>query len=181
MPRVQPWKECNAFVTLKIKYITSHHCGDIKLSHVEHIRSLIIHSVRTFSISTINCNIITFGTLDALMLCTVVLHFNAFFIIYLLNRLSGWLVYWSTHYFRHISVFLQVNFFIFIRIIQILVSKLKAHQMRYSDYKFRYDSLSPPIIALKSTLRKTGILEFIVVFSLPRRDTGVQRSVSQVE
>lgn len=32
---------------------------------------------------------------------------------------------------------LQINFFIFIRIIKILVSKLRAHQMRYSDYKFR--------------------------------------------
>ncbi|NXL38185.1 GLR protein, partial [Glaucidium brasilianum] len=30
-----------------------------------------------------------------------------------------------------------INFFIFIRIIQILVSKLRAHQMRYTDYKFR--------------------------------------------
>lgn len=33
---------------------------------------------------------------------------------------------------------LQINFFIFIRIIQILVSKLRAHQMRYTDYKFRW-------------------------------------------
>uniref|UniRef100_A0A3Q0SX94 Glucagon receptor n=1 Tax=Amphilophus citrinellus TaxID=61819 RepID=A0A3Q0SX94_AMPCI len=32
----------------------------------------------------------------------------------------------------------MVNFFIFIRIILILISKLKAHQMRYTDYKFRY-------------------------------------------
>lgn len=32
----------------------------------------------------------------------------------------------------------QINFFIFIRIIKILVSKLRAHQMRYSDYKFRW-------------------------------------------
>ncbi|NXJ83962.1 GLR protein, partial [Trogon melanurus] len=31
-----------------------------------------------------------------------------------------------------------INFFIFIRIIQILVSKLRAHQMRYTDYKFRW-------------------------------------------
>ncbi|MGH0183930.1 UNVERIFIED_CONTAM: hypothetical protein FKN15_013561 [Acipenser sinensis] len=30
-----------------------------------------------------------------------------------------------------------INFFIFIRIIQILVSKLRAHQMRYTDYKFQ--------------------------------------------
>lgn len=36
------------------------------------------------------------------------------------------------------SIPLQINFFIFIRIIQILVSKLRAHQMRYTDYKFRW-------------------------------------------
>lgn len=36
------------------------------------------------------------------------------------------------------SALLQINFFIFIRIIQILVSKLRAHQMRYTDYKFRW-------------------------------------------
>lgn len=31
----------------------------------------------------------------------------------------------------------QINFLIFIHIIKILVSKLWAHQMRYTDYKFR--------------------------------------------
>ncbi|XP_046531994.1 glucagon receptor isoform X9 [Equus quagga] len=30
-----------------------------------------------------------------------------------------------------------INFFIFIRIIHILLAKLRAHQMRYTDYKFR--------------------------------------------
>lgn len=35
--------------------------------------------------------------------------------------------------------FSQINFFIFIRIIKILMSKLRAHQMRYTDYKFRSD------------------------------------------
>lgn len=39
---------------------------------------------------------------------------------------------------------LQINFFIFIRIIQILVSKLRAHQMRYTDYKFRWVSGTAP-------------------------------------
>lgn len=37
-----------------------------------------------------------------------------------------------------LSAPLQINFFIFIRIIQILISKLRAHQMRYTDYKFRW-------------------------------------------
>ncbi|XP_036692494.1 glucagon receptor isoform X3 [Balaenoptera musculus] len=30
-----------------------------------------------------------------------------------------------------------INFFIFIRILHLLVAKLRAHQMRYTDYKFR--------------------------------------------
>lgn len=38
-----------------------------------------------------------------------------------------------------VFVFSQINFFIFIRIIKILMSKLRAHQMRYTDYKFRSD------------------------------------------
>ncbi|NWQ82188.1 GLR protein, partial [Columbina picui] len=52
---------------------------------------------------------------------------------------------WSTNnnmgfwWILRFPVFLAIliNFFIFIRIIQILVSKLRAHQMRYTDYKFR--------------------------------------------
>lgn len=36
------------------------------------------------------------------------------------------------------SVFFQINFIIFIHIIKILVSKLQAHQMRYTDYKVRW-------------------------------------------
>ncbi|XP_026936810.1 glucagon receptor isoform X2 [Sagmatias obliquidens] len=31
-----------------------------------------------------------------------------------------------------------INFFIFIRILHLLVAKLQAHQMRYTDYKFRW-------------------------------------------
>lgn len=34
----------------------------------------------------------------------------------------------------------QINFCIFIRIIKILMSKLRAHQMRYTDYKFRWEN-----------------------------------------
>ncbi|NXY07957.1 GLR protein, partial [Pteruthius melanotis] len=53
---------------------------------------------------------------------------------------------WSTNnnmgfwWILRFPVFLAIliNFFIFIRIIQILVSKLRAHQMRYTDYKFRW-------------------------------------------
>lgn len=32
----------------------------------------------------------------------------------------------------------QINFFIFVRIIHLLVAKLRAHQMHYADYKFRW-------------------------------------------
>lgn len=32
----------------------------------------------------------------------------------------------------------QINCFIFIRILHILVAKLRAHQMRHTDYKFRW-------------------------------------------
>ncbi|XP_064179540.1 glucagon receptor-like isoform X1 [Anguilla rostrata] len=41
-----------------------------------------------------------------------------------------------------------VNFFIFIRIIKILMSKLKAHQMRYTDYKFRLAKSTLTLIPL---------------------------------
>ncbi|KAG8001815.1 Glucagon receptor, partial [Nibea albiflora] len=41
-----------------------------------------------------------------------------------------------------------VNFFIFIHIILILVSKLKAHQMRYTDYKFRLAKSTLTLIPL---------------------------------
>ncbi|KAM9783485.1 glucagon receptor [Syngnathus typhle] len=41
-----------------------------------------------------------------------------------------------------------INFLIFIHIIQILVSKLRAHQMRYSDYKFRLAKSTLTLIPL---------------------------------
>lgn len=41
-----------------------------------------------------------------------------------------------------------INFFIFIRIIKILLSKLKAHQMRYTDYKFRLAKSTLTLIPL---------------------------------
>ncbi|GAA6235745.1 gastric inhibitory polypeptide receptor-like [Lates japonicus] len=64
-----------------------------------------------------------------------------------------------------------VNFFIFIRIIQILVSKLKAHQMRYTDFKFRLAKSTLTLIAL------LGIHE--VVFSMLTEHTeGVIRDIS---
>ncbi|XP_030646040.1 glucagon receptor [Chanos chanos] len=41
-----------------------------------------------------------------------------------------------------------INFFIFIHLIKILVSKLRAHQMRYSDYKFRLAKSTLTLIPL---------------------------------
>ncbi|XP_055052704.2 gastric inhibitory polypeptide receptor [Misgurnus anguillicaudatus] len=64
-----------------------------------------------------------------------------------------------------------VNFFIFLRIIQILISKLKAHQMRYTDYKFRLAKSTLTLIPL------LGIHE--VVFALMTAETeGVLRNVN---
>lgn len=45
--------------------------------------------------------------------------------------------------------FPQINFLIFIHIIKILVSKLRAHQMRYTDYKFRWVQASASAVCLR--------------------------------
>ncbi|XP_048846636.1 glucagon receptor isoform X1 [Brienomyrus brachyistius] len=41
-----------------------------------------------------------------------------------------------------------INFFIFVQIIKILMSKLRAHQMRYTDYKFRLAKSTLTLIPL---------------------------------
>ncbi|XP_018603512.1 glucagon receptor-like isoform X1 [Scleropages formosus] len=53
-----------------------------------------------------------------------------------------------------------VNFFIFIRIIKILMTKLKAHQMRYTDYKFRLAKSTLTLIPL------LGIHAILFIFVL---------------
>ncbi|CAL8330662.1 unnamed protein product [Lota lota] len=59
-----------------------------------------------------------------------------------------------------------INFFIFIRIIQILMSKLKAHQMRYTDYKFR---LAKSTLTLIPLLGIHAILfTFVIDESVPK-------------
>ncbi|NXO66594.1 GLR protein, partial [Phainopepla nitens] len=66
---------------------------------------------------------------------------------------------WSTNnnmgfwWILRFPVFLAIliNFFIFIRIIQILVSKLRAHQMRYTDYKFRWVLDTAPAVLPRRT------------------------------
>ncbi|XP_061830415.2 glucagon receptor-like [Nerophis lumbriciformis] len=47
-----------------------------------------------------------------------------------------------------ILVAVLINFLIFIHIIKILVSKLRAHQMRYTDYKFRLAKSTLTLIPL---------------------------------
>ncbi|XP_070685433.1 glucagon receptor [Pempheris klunzingeri] len=65
-----------------------------------------------------------------------------------------------------------VNFFIFIRIIHILVSKLKAHQMRYTDYKFRLAKSTLTLIPL------LGIHEVIFAVQTEEHSEGVVRNVN---
>ncbi|NXF34734.1 GLR protein, partial [Nyctibius bracteatus] len=66
---------------------------------------------------------------------------------------------------------LQINFFIFIRIIQILVSKLRAHQMRYTDYKFRLAKSTLTLIPL------LGIHEVVFAFITDEHAQGTLRYV----
>ncbi|XP_029302405.1 gastric inhibitory polypeptide receptor [Cottoperca gobio] len=65
-----------------------------------------------------------------------------------------------------------VNFFIFIRIIQILVSKLKAHQMRYTNYKFRLAKSTLTLIPL------LGIHEVVFTVLTEEHTDGVLRNVN---
>ncbi|XP_018610052.1 glucagon receptor-like isoform X2 [Scleropages formosus] len=58
-----------------------------------------------------------------------------------------------------------INFFIFIQIIRILMSKLRAHQMRYTDYKFRL---------AKSTLTLIPLLGIHIILSAFVTDEQVQ-------
>ncbi|XP_038598742.1 glucagon receptor, partial [Tachyglossus aculeatus] len=64
-----------------------------------------------------------------------------------------------------------INFFIFIRIIQILVSKLRAHQMRYTDYKFRLAKSTLTLIPL------LGIHEIVFAFVTDEHALGTLRFV----
>lgn len=40
--------------------------------------------------------------------------------------------------FNGVSFSLQANFYIFVKILKLLFSKLKAEQIQYNDYKYRY-------------------------------------------
>ncbi|XP_053153116.1 glucagon receptor isoform X2 [Hemicordylus capensis] len=64
-----------------------------------------------------------------------------------------------------------INFFIFIRIIQILVSKLRAHHMRYTDYKCRLAKSTLTLIPL------LGIHEVVFAFVTDEHAQGTLRYV----
>ncbi|XP_035390270.1 glucagon receptor-like [Electrophorus electricus] len=64
-----------------------------------------------------------------------------------------------------------VNFFIFMRIIQILISKLKVHQMRYTDYKFRLAKSTLTLIPL------LGIHEVVFAVGTEEQTEGILRSI----
>ncbi|XP_030075650.1 gastric inhibitory polypeptide receptor [Microcaecilia unicolor] len=66
---------------------------------------------------------------------------------------------------------LLINFFIFIRIIKIIISKLRAHQMRYTDYTFR---LAKSTLALISLL---GIHEVVIAVVPEEQAKGTLRYV----
>ncbi|XP_027327395.1 glucagon receptor isoform X2 [Anas acuta] len=86
---------------------------------------------------------------------------------------------WSTNnnmgfwWILRFPVFLAIliNFFIFIRIIQILISKLRAHQMRYTDYKFRLAKSTLTLIPL------LGIHEVVFAFVTDEHAQGTLRYV----
>ncbi|XP_039715246.1 LOW QUALITY PROTEIN: glucagon receptor [Pteropus medius] len=63
-----------------------------------------------------------------------------------------------------------INFFIFIRILHILVAKLRAHQMRYSDYKLRLAKSTLTLIPL------LGVHEVVFAFVTDEQAQGTLRS-----
>ncbi|XP_069499159.1 gastric inhibitory polypeptide receptor [Ambystoma mexicanum] len=64
-----------------------------------------------------------------------------------------------------------INFLLFIRIIKILISKLRAHQMRYSDYKFRLAKSTLTLIPL------LGIHEVVFAAVPDEQATGTLRYI----
>ncbi|XP_029417038.1 glucagon receptor isoform X3 [Nannospalax galili] len=71
-----------------------------------------------------------------------------------------------------VPVFLAIliNFFIFVRIIRLLVTKLRAHQMHYADYKFRLARSTLTLIPL------LGVHEVVFAFVTDEHAQGTLRS-----
>ncbi|XP_020669874.2 glucagon receptor [Pogona vitticeps] len=82
------------------------------------------------------------------------------------NNMGFW---WILRFPVFLAIF--INVFIFIRIIQILVSKLRAHQMRYTDYKFRLAKSTLTLIPL------LGIHEVVFAFVTDEHAQGTLRYV----
>ncbi|XP_036924622.1 glucagon receptor isoform X3 [Sturnira hondurensis] len=72
-----------------------------------------------------------------------------------------------------LPVFLAIviNFFIFIRILHILLAKLRAHQMRHTDYKFRLAKSTLTLIPL------LGVHEVVFAFVTDEQAQGALRFV----
>ncbi|XP_036268062.1 glucagon receptor isoform X1 [Pipistrellus kuhlii] len=64
---------------------------------------------------------------------------------------------------------LVINFFIFVRILHILVAKLRAHQMRQTDYKFRLAKSTLTLIPL------LGVHEVVFAFVTDEHAQGTLR------
>ncbi|KAK1330722.1 hypothetical protein QTO34_008660 [Cnephaeus nilssonii] len=67
------------------------------------------------------------------------------------------------------ALHVQINFFIFIRILHILVAKLQAHQMRHTDYKFRLAKSTLTLIPL------LGVHEVVFAFVTDEHAQGTLR------
>uniref|UniRef100_A0A3B5AGH0 Gastric inhibitory polypeptide receptor-like n=1 Tax=Stegastes partitus TaxID=144197 RepID=A0A3B5AGH0_9TELE len=95
---------------------------------------------------------------------------------YLFDNTSCWEInanlahWWIIHI--PIQLTIMVNFFFFIRIIHILVSKLKAHQMRYTDYKFRLAKSTLTLIPL------LGIHEVVFAVLTEEHTEGVLHDIN---
>ncbi|XP_022059913.2 glucagon receptor [Acanthochromis polyacanthus] len=83
------------------------------------------------------------------------------------ENLANW---WIIHI--PIQLAIMVNFFFFIRIIHILVSKLKAHQMRLTDYKFRLAKSTLTLIPL------LGIHEVVFAVLTEEHTGGVLHNIN---
>ncbi|XP_053309932.1 glucagon receptor [Spea bombifrons] len=70
-----------------------------------------------------------------------------------------------------VFIAILINFLIFIRIIQILVSKMRAHQMRYTDFKFRLARSTLTLIPL------LGIHEVVFALLTDENAQGTMRLV----
>ncbi|KAM4664626.1 glucagon receptor [Discoglossus pictus] len=82
---------------------------------------------------------------------------------------SNMAIWWILRFPVYLAVL--INCIIFVRIIQILVSKMRAHQMRYTDYKFRLAKSTLTLIPL------LGIHEVVFAFVTDETAAGTLRLI----